>query len=97
MPLQVHHRHIVARVGEKDMQQVLRPQAEAGVVLAGVAAEPGRVMDCPVHHQPDLVFRVIGQAQHAGGAGGAKERRVVPSWALRTLVWKGLPPGMVSR
>ena len=35
MPLQVHHRHIVARVGEKDMQQVLRPQAEAGVVLAG--------------------------------------------------------------
>ena len=55
------------------MQQVLRPQAEAGVVLAGVAAEPGRVMDCPVHHQPDPALRVIGQAQHAGRAGGAAE------------------------
>ena len=30
-------------------------------------------MDCPVHHQPDPALRVIGQAQHAGRAGGAAE------------------------
>ena len=74
--LQVYHGDVMSRVGEKNVQQVGGGDAEAAVIFAGVAAKPLGFVDLPIHQKADMMVCVVHEPQHAGGAGGAAQKRL---------------------
>ena len=59
---------------EEDFEKISGLDAQAAVILAGMAAKPLGLIDILIHQQSHLMLLVVHQTQHAGGAGGAAQQ-----------------------